>query len=157
MLGCIMFGSLCMIPALVFVAHASDRVGRYGLFKLGCITTGIWSFAFFPLLQTGTALGICAALAIGLSVVAMMYGPQAALFAELFETKVRYSGVSLGYQVGVLLGGGFAPMIAAWLFASFRSSVAVSCFMAASCLISLTCVSLLHDRMLKIRRDAYPA
>jgi MFS family permease len=154
MLGCIMFGSLCMIPALILVAHASDRVGRYGLFKLGCAATGLWSFAFFPLLETGTAVGICTAMAVGLCIVAMMYGPQAALFAELFATKVRYSGVSLGYQVGVLLGGGFAPLIAAWLFAAFGSSIAVACFMAMSCLISLTCVSVLHDRMLQSRRAA---
>jgi hypothetical protein len=150
MLGCIMFGSLCMIPALVIVAHASDRVGRYGLFKLGCIATGLWSFAFFPLLETGTAVGACTAIAVGLCVVAMMYGPQAALFAELFPTTVRYSGVSLGYQVGVLLGGGFAPMIAAVLLATFKSSIAVACFMAMTCLISLTCVSVLHVRMTRM-------
>ena len=154
MLGCIMFGSLCMIPALVIVAHVSDRVGRYGLFKLGCITTGIWSFAFFPLLETGTAVGICTAVAVGLCVVAMMYGPQAALFAELFATKVRYSGVSLGYQVGVLLGGGFAPMVAAGLFAAFGRSIAVACFMAMTCLISLTCVSVLHVRTVQFQRAA---
>jgi MFS family permease len=149
MLGCIMFGSVCMIPALVIVAHASDRIGRYGLFKLGCITTGLWSFAFFPLLETGTVAGACAAIAVGLCVVSMMYGPQAALFAELFATKVRYSGASLGYQVGVLLGGGFTPMIAASLFAAFGTSMAVAGFMAATCLISLICVSVLHARRQK--------
>jgi MFS family permease len=150
-LGCIMFGSLCMIPALVIVAHVSDRVGRYGLFKLGCVTTGLWSFAFFPLLETGTPIGMCTAIAVGLCVVALMYGPQAALFAELFPAKVRYSGVSLGYQVGVLLGGGFAPLIAAWLFAEFRTSTAVACFMATTCLISVTCVSVLHARLQPLR------
>jgi len=149
MLACIMFGSLCMIPALIAVAHLSDRVGRYGLFKLGCVTTGLWSFAFFPLLETGTAAGICTAIGVGLCVVSLMYGPQAALFAELFATKVRYSGASLGYQVGVLLGGGFTPLIAASLFAAFGRSIAVACFMAATCLISLICVSVLHDRRLK--------
>jgi MFS family permease len=149
MLGCIMFGSVCMIPALIIVAHTSDRIGRYGLFKLGCVTTGLWSFAFFPLLETGTIAGACTAIAIGLCTVSMMYGPQAALFAELFATKVRYSGASLGYQVGVLLGGGFTPMIAASLFAACGTSVAVAFFMAATCLISLVCVSVLHDRRLK--------
>ncbi len=146
MLGCIMVGSLFMIPALIIVAHISDRVGRYGLFQLGCIATGLWSFAFFPLLETGTIAGACTAITVGLCVVSMMYGPQAALFAELFATKVRYSGASLGYQIGVLLGGGFTPMIAATLFAVFRNSVAVAVFMAATCLISLICVTLLHAR-----------
>ncbi|MCR5879240.1 MFS transporter [Phenylobacterium sp. J367] len=75
MLGGVMFGSLCMIPALILVASASDRFGRYGLFRLGCITTGLWSFAFFPLLETGSPLGVGAAIAVGLCCVAMMYGP----------------------------------------------------------------------------------
>jgi hypothetical protein len=145
-LGCIMFGSVCMIPALIVVAHLSDRFGRYGLFQLGCATTGLWSFAFFPLLETGTVAGASAAIAVGLCFISLMYGPQAALFAELFSTRVRYSGATLGYQVGVLIGGGFTPMIAASLFAAFGTSMAVACFMAATCLISLICVCFLHAR-----------
>jgi MFS family permease len=144
MLMGVMSGSLCMIPALVLVAAASDRFGRYGLFRLGCLTTGLWSFVFFPLLETGTPGGVAAAIAVGLCCVAMMYGPQAALFAELFSTEVRYSGASLGYQVGVLLGGGFAPMIATALFAASGNSLWVAGYMAATCLISLVCVSWLH-------------
>jgi MFS family permease len=149
MLGYIMFGSLCMIPALIVVAHISDRVGRYGIFRLGCLTTGLWSFAFFPLLETGTMVGGAAAIAVGLCFIALMYGPQAALFAELFATEVRYSGASLGYQVGVLLGGGFAPMIATSLFAIYRNSMAVALYMAAACLVSIVCVSLLHRHRLR--------
>lgn len=144
MLGGVMFGSLCMIPALILVAAASDRFGRYGLFRLGCLTTGLWAFAFFPLLETGSPAGVGAAIAVALCCVAMMYGPQAALFAELFSTEVRYSGASLGYQVGVLLGGGFAPMIATALFAASGDSMTVAAYMAATCFISLVCVSWLH-------------
>ena len=144
MLGGVMFGSLCMIPALIGVAAASDRFGRYGLFRLGCLTTGLWSFAFFPLLEMGTPAGVGAAIAVGLCCVAMMYGPQAALFAELFSTEVRYSGASLGYQVGVLLGGGFAPMIATAMFAASQNSMTVAGYMAGTCFVSLVCVSWLH-------------
>jgi nitrate/nitrite transporter NarK len=146
MLAAIMFGSACMIPALILVAHISDRVGRFGIFRLGCITTGLWSFAFFPLLDTGSPAAAGAAIAIALSLVALMYGPQAALFAELFDTETRYSGATLGYQVGVLLGGGFTPMIATALFAYFASSFAVALFMAGCCLLSAICVTLLHAR-----------
>lgn len=146
---CIMFGSACMIPALIAVAHLSDRIGRFGLFRAGCITTGLWSFAFFPLLETGTVVGVGVAIAVGLCFIAMMYGPQAALFAELFPTELRYSGATLGYQVGVLIGGGFAPMIATALFAYFASSMAVAVYMAAACFISAVCVTLLHARQLK--------
>lgn len=149
MLGCIMFGNLCMIPALIGVAHLSDRIGRYGLFRLGCITTGLWSFAFFPLLETGNVIGVGAAIAVGLCCVAMMYGPQAALFAELFPAEMRYSGASLGYQVGVLLGGGFAPLIATSLIAFAKDSTAVAFYMAATCTVSLACVSILHGRWLQ--------
>lgn len=145
-LGCIMFGSVCMIPALIFVAHLSDKIGRYGIFRMGCITTGVWAFAFFPLLEFGNVFTVAAAIAIALCFVAMMYGPQAALFAELFSTEVRYSGATLGYQVGVLLGGGFTPMIATALFASSGTSLSVAFYMAGSCFISLVCVSLLHGR-----------
>lgn len=152
-LGCIMFGSLCMIPALILVAHVSDRIGRYGLFRAGCLTTGLWSFAFFPLLETGSIVGAGAAIAVGLCFIAMMYGPQAALFAELFATEVRYSGASLGYQIGVLLGGGFAPMIATSLFAISGNSMAVALYMAAACFVSIVCVSLLHKRRPQEIRD----
>lgn len=146
MLGGIMFGSACMIPALLFVAHLSDSMGRFGLFRAGCVTTGLFSFAFFPILEIGTFWGVAGAVAIALSFVALMYGPQAALFAELFDTEVRYSGATLGYQVGVLLGGGFTPMIATALFAWVADSMAVAGFMALCCAISFTCVSLLHSR-----------
>lgn len=149
MLTCIMFGSVCMIPALILVAGLSDRIGRFGLFSAGCITTGLWSFAFFPLLETGTFAGAAIAIGVGLCCIALMYGPQAALFAELFPTELRYSGATLGYQVGVLIGGGFAPMIATALFAYFASSMAVALYMAAACFISVVCVSLLHKRRRK--------
>lgn len=146
MLGGIMIGSLCMIPALIFVAHLSDKLGRFGIFRLGCIATGLWSFAFFPLLKTGTLLGVATATSVGLALIALMYGPQAALFAELFDTEVRYSGATLGYQVGVLLGGGFTPMIATGLFAYFGDSLAIATFMAGCCLVSAICVTILHAR-----------
>jgi MFS family permease len=146
MLGGIMIGSLCMIPALIFVAHLSDTMGRFGIFRMGCIATGLWSFAFFPLLETGTLAGVATATAVGLSLIALMYGPQAALFAELFDTEVRYSGATLGYQVGVLLGGGFTPMIATALFAYFGDSLAIASFMAGCCLVSAVCVTILHAR-----------
>lgn len=156
-LGCIMFGSALMIPALITVAHVSDRVGRFKVFSLGCITTGLWSLAFFPLLETGTIPGVAAAIGVALCFVALMYGPQAALFAELFPTELRYSGASLGYQVGVLLGGGFAPMIATALFAYYGSSLSVAVYLAASCLISLVCVTWLHRHRRGSSQPATPS
>jgi hypothetical protein len=77
---------------------------------------------------------------------AMMYGPQAALFAELFDQRIRYSGASLGYQIGSILGGGFAPIIATALYSKFASATPVAAYMAVMCLVSLICVAALGRR-----------
>ena len=79
--------------------------------------------------------------------VSMMYGPQAALFAELFPKSVRYSGASLGYQIGAVVGGGLAPIIATALFAQYASSLPISIYQAAICAISFFSVVLLGRRM----------
>ncbi len=70
---------------------------------------GDWAFVLFPLIDTGSFLLITLALTGGQVLVGLMYGPQAALLAELFSTHVRYSGASLGYQLGAILGGAMAP------------------------------------------------
>ena len=76
----------------------------------------------------------------------MMYGPQAALFAELFPKDVRYSGASLGYQLGSVAGGGFAPIIATALFARYQSSAPISIYLCAMCGISFVSILLLRRR-----------
>ena len=85
----------------------------------GAILTGLWAYAIFPLVDTGNIYLIVLAITIGLVFVGMMYGPQAAFFTELFSTEVRYSGATLGYQFGAILGGAFAPTIAAFLWNNY--------------------------------------
>ena len=97
----------------------SDRYGRKGIFMAGAILTGLWAYAIFPLVDTGNFYLIVLAITIGLVFVGMMYGPQAAFFTELFSTEVRYSGATLGYQFGAILGGAFAPTIAAFLWNNY--------------------------------------
>ena len=75
----------------------------------------------------------------------MMYGPQAAFVAELFSTSVRYSGASLGYQLGAILGGGFAPIIATALLAEYRSTVGISIYMAIACAITIVSTWMLSE------------
>ena len=87
----------------------SDRHGRRGIFMLGAGLTAVWAFIIFPLVDTGNFYLIVLAITGGLTFLAMMYGPQAAFFTELFSTEVRYSGASLGYQLGAIIGGAFAP------------------------------------------------
>ena len=119
MLFAVLIGSAIMTPALFFFSSYSDRNGRKGVFIMGAVLTAIWSFALFPLVDTGnfwlSVLGITG----GLVFLSMMYGPQAAFFTELFTTEVRYSGANLGYQTGAILGGAFAPTIATMLWTDF--------------------------------------
>ena len=146
MLGAVLIGSVAMIPALMGFAALSDKWGRYRLFLSGAALSGLWAFAFFALLNTGSFIAIAVAVSVGLILLALMYGPQAALFAELFSPEIRYSGASIGYQIGAVLGGGFAPIISTALYAEFGSSLAVAFYMAAMCIISLLCTILLDQR-----------
>jgi metabolite-proton symporter len=146
LLFAVMAGSLLMIPALLVCGAVSDKYGRRGVFMLGALLSGVWAFAVFPLLELASPLAIVVAISVQLAFVAMMYGPQAALFAELFPPSVRYSGASLGYQIGAVVGGGFAPIIATALFAHYQSSLPISIYLAAMCVISFFSVVLLGRR-----------
>ena len=130
MLTAVLISTLFAIPANFFFGAWSDRYGRRGIYKLGAILTGIWAFVMFAMIDTGNWYLITAGLSISHIFISMMYGPQAALLAELFSTEVRYSGASLGYQLGAILGGGFAPIIATTLLLIFGSSMWVAAYIA---------------------------
>ncbi len=99
-------------------ALLSDRIGRRPPYLFGALAGVAALTLFFVAAGTGSAIAVVAAIVFGVNVVHdAMYGPQAAWFAELFDTRVRYSGSSLGYQIGAVLSGGFAPLIAAALLA----------------------------------------
>jgi MHS family shikimate/dehydroshikimate transporter-like MFS transporter len=99
-------------------AMLSDRVGRRPPYLFGALAGVVALALFFVAAGTGSAIAVVASIVFGINVVHdAMYGPQAAWFAELFDTRVRYSGSSLGYQIGPVLSGGFAPLIAAALLA----------------------------------------
>ncbi len=146
MLSAVMVGSVVMVPVLVACGAASDRYGRRGIFMAGAVLCGLWAFAMFPLIDTGSPLAITVAITVALVLISLMYGPQAALFAELFPVEVRYSGASLGYQIGSVFGGGFAPIIATALFERFHSSLSIAIYMAAMCLVSLASTAMLAKR-----------
>lgn len=148
MLGAVMLGSVVMIPALIVCGWISDHWGRRPPFMLGAALTALWAFAFFPLLETGAPWAVILAIAVELVLISLMYGPQAALFAELFPVEVRYSGASLGYQLGAVVGGGFAPIVATALYAHFHASTAIAVYLFAMCVISLaaTLALSLRDR-----------
>ena len=143
MLFAVMAGSLAMVPALIAFGALSDRFGRRSIFILGAILSGLWAFAVFPLIETGSVASVTLAITVALVFISMMYGPQAALFAELFPKEVRYSGASLGYQIGTVFGGAFAPIIATALYAEYQTSQAISVYLAATCVISLASILML--------------
>ena len=130
MLTAVLVSTMFAIPANFFFGAWSDRHGRRGIYKLGAILTGIWAFVMFAMIDTGNWYLITAGLSISHIFISMMYGPQAALLSELFSTEVRYSGASLGYQLGAILGGGFAPIIATTLLLIFGSSMWVAAYIA---------------------------
>jgi MFS family permease len=141
----VLIAAVVQVPALFIASAYSDRKGRRGIYMAGAVFTGLWSFALFPLIDTGSLLWISVGIAIGQIGVSMMYGPQAALLAELFPTDVRYSAASLGYQFGAILGGGLAPVIATALLHEMQSTVGVSAYMALSCAITLVSIVLLKE------------
>ena len=97
-------------------ALLSDRFGRRPPYLFGALAGVVALVLFFVAAASGSAIAVVLAIVFGVNVVHdAMYGPQAAWFAELFDTRVRYSGSSLGYQIGAVLSGGFAPLIAAAL------------------------------------------
>ena len=144
MLAAVLIASAIMVPLQFIFSSYSDRHGRKGIFMAGAILTGLWSFAIFPLVDTGNFWLIVLAITIGLIFVAMMYGPQAAFFTELFTTEVRYSGATLGYQFGAILGGAFAPSIAAFLWNNY-GIVWVSVYISFASLLTLFSVMALTE------------
>ena len=144
MLSAVLIGSAIMVPVQFMFSSYSDRNGRKGIFMTGAILTAIWAFAIFPLVDTGNFWLIVLAVTFGLSFLAMMYGPQAAFFTELFSTEVRYSGATLGYQLGAIAGGAFAPTIAAKLWTDF-DIFWVSVYIAIASILTLLSVMFLTE------------
>jgi len=140
----VLVASALQVPTQFFFSSYSDRHGRRGIFMLGAALTGLWAFALFPLVDTGNFWLILMAITIGFIFVGMMYGPQAAFFTELFSTEVRYSGASLGYQLGAIIGGAFAPAIAVTLWTEY-DIFWVSVYIAFASVLALLSVFMLTE------------
>ena len=144
MLAAVLIASAIMVPSQFMFSSISDHYGRKGIFMAGAILTGLWAYAIFPLVDSGNFYLIVLAITIGLVFVGMMYGPQAAFFTELFSTEVRYSGATLGYQFGAILGGAFAPTIAAFLWNNY-GIFWVSVYISIASLLTLFSVMALTE------------
>jgi MFS family permease len=108
----VLIASALQLFAIPAFAGLSDRLGRRPVYLAGAMFLGLFAFPFFWLVDSGVPALIWLALALGMAAIAAMYGPQAAFFAELFGTNVRYTGASLGSQLAAPLAGGLAPLIA---------------------------------------------
>ncbi|WP_433008016.1 MFS transporter [Kribbella sp. CA-294648] len=127
----------CAIPLW---GALSDRIGRKPVYLLGAVGVGVWGFVFIAMVNTKSFGLAVLAVTIGLILHGAMYGPQASFFTELFGTRVRYSGVSVGYQLASVIAGGLAPFIAVALLKAYDSGFAISVYVAVCSLISIIAV-----------------
>jgi MFS family permease len=134
--------SFFFIPLFGYV---SDRIGRKRMYMLGAAASAAFGFLYFAMLNTAQPGWIFLAIALSLVPHDMMYGPQAAMIAECFTGRLRYSGASLGYQLASIIAGGPAPIIATWLFSKYHSGYAIALFMLACGIISLAATAMLPD------------
>lgn len=123
----------------------SDRFGRRVIYLVGAAGMAGWVFAFFALLDTRDPVLITLATTVGLVLHGAMYGPQAAFFSELFGTRVRYSGASIGYQLASIAAGALAPLIATALLKAYRSSFPIAVYVVITCVITVVAVSVARE------------
>lgn len=138
-------GAVIWFGATLLGGQLGDTWGRIRTFQAGYVILALWSVPMWFLIDTRNIVLFfvaAAGLTFGLG---LSYGPQAALYAELFPAKVRYSGVSIGYALGAILGGAFAPMIAQWIIGVYGSSWAIGVYIAVLAVISLIAVSTIKD------------
>ncbi len=125
--------------------HISDRIGRRKTYMIGAAVTGVFGFIYFAMLDTGQPAIIFLAIVLSLIPHDIMYGPQAAMIAELFPGRLRYSGASLGYQLASVIAGGPAPLIATWLFATYGTPYAIAVYILVCAIISLLATAWMRD------------
>jgi len=136
-LNAVLAGAALQLVTIPLFGALSDRVGRRPVTLFGAVGSAVWIFVFFPLLDTKSSALIVLAAVVALFFHAAMWAPLAAFISELFGTRVRYSGASLGFQLAGVVGGGLAPLIAVSLFARFDSTLPVSIYVAAALAITV--------------------
>ena len=145
LLSAVLAASVVSFVSIPVFGHVSDRIGRKNMYMIGALVTGIFGFIYFAMLKTGSEPIIFLAIILSLIPHDMLYGPQAALIAESFTGRLRYSGSSLGYQLASVIAGGPAPLIATWLYATYHSATAIAIYIAACAVITLIATALMTD------------
>jgi metabolite-proton symporter len=125
--------------------HISDRIGRRNMYLIGAVTVGAFGFLYFAMVDTAIPALVFMAIVLSLIPHDMQYGPQAALIAEAFTPRLRYSGSSLGYQLASIIAGGPAPLIATALFAAYQTGYAIAIYIAACAVVSILAAVFMPD------------
>jgi metabolite-proton symporter len=146
MVSAVLVAAAVSMVTIPLWGHLSDRFGRRPIIGLGCLLMIGWPFIYFGMLEAGSLAVAFTAIVMALPLHDLQYGPQAAVIAEAFPAKLRYSGSSLGYQLASLTSGGPAPLIATWLMHRYASSTSVAIYIAACAAVSLIALLLLPDR-----------
>ena len=128
-----------------FAGAISDKIGRRQMYIIGCIFVAAFTFAYFAMLDTRVPMMIFIAVALSFIPVMTMYGPEAALIAEAFTPRLRYSGSSMGYQLASIIAGGPAPFISTWLFATYNSTVPIGIYVVVCAIVSIGATLMLPD------------
>src|SRR6185437_2903257 len=144
-LAAVLVASLVSFITIPLSGHVSDLIGRRKMYLIGAAVTGVFGFIYFGMLDTAAASVVFIAIVLSLIPHDMMYGPQAALIAEAFTPRLRYSGASLGYQLASVIAGGPAPLIATWLFAKTHSGYVIAIYIALCAVVSLIATALMPD------------
>jgi MFS family permease len=145
LLTAVLSASVLSFVTIPLCGHLSDQIGRKNMYMAGALVTGIFGFIYYAMLGTGSEVVVFLAIILSLIPHDMMYGPQAALIAESFTGRLRYSGASLGYQLASVIAGGPAPLIAAWLFGTFHSATAIAAYIAVCSIVTLVATALMTD------------
>jgi MFS family permease len=125
--------------------HISDRIGRRKMYLIGVVVMGLFGFLYFGMVDTAIPSAVFIAIVLSLIPHDIQYGPQAALIAESFTPRLRYSGASLGYQLASIIAGGPAPIIATALFAAYHTGYAIAIYIAGCAVISLISAAFMPD------------
>jgi metabolite-proton symporter len=139
-LNAVLAGAVAQCLAIPFWGHLCDKFGRRPIILFGAVAGIVWSFAFFALVNTKVPGLIMLASFVALIIVGAMYAPLASYIPEMFPTRVRCTGSSIGFQMAAVFGGAPAPLIAVPLVAAFGSSVPVSLYLSATLILIVVCV-----------------
>jgi MFS family permease len=145
LLTALLVGTGLSAVTIPLAGHISDRIGRKRMYLIGAVTMGVFGFVYFAMLNTLVPGWIFLAIVLSFIPHDMMYGPQAALIAECFSPRLRYSGSSLGYHLSSVIAGGPAPLIATALLASTGTGYSVAIYVLICAIVSVSATAFLPD------------